>query len=148
MWRKISLPAAAVAVVSVLLLAGCGKGDETTSAGAQPAPGPTTVVPTTVTTVPATTSTTAAPACPTISFSSNPDDKASDIKTVGVSCTEAEPLIRNVGAQVKGEGGPAKVESGDGYTCLRVSARAGDHGPGSAIFECTNGAKKVTFTRT
>jgi hypothetical protein len=147
MWRKISAPAAAVAVAAVLLLAGCGQGDETTSAGAQ-AQTPTTVVPTTVTTVPATTPTTAAPTCPNVSFSSNTDDKASEIKTVGVSCTEAEPLIRNVGAQVKGDGGPARVESGDGYVCLRTNARAGDHGPASAIFECTNGAKKVTFTRT
>jgi hypothetical protein len=95
--------------------------------------------------VPATTTT--VPTCANVSFSSNPEDRASDVKATGLSCAEAEALVRAVGPQVKGDGGPARVEA-DGFVCSRVSARAGDHGPPSAIFECTNGAKKVTFVRT
>ncbi len=142
---KIFRPAWAAAALALLVLAGCGEADETTSAGAQVTPTPTTVAPATTTTVARTTTT--GPACANVSFSSNTDDKASDIKATGLTCTEAEALVRNVGLLVKGEGGPARVES-DGFVCTRVNARAGDHGPASAIFECTNGAKKVTFTRT
>jgi hypothetical protein len=138
-------PAWAIAALALVVLAGCGDKDETTSAGAQ-ADVPTTVAPTTTTTTIARTTTTA-PSCANVSFSSNTDDKASDIKATGLTCAEAEALVKTVGAQVKGDGGPARVES-DGFVCLRVNARAGDHGPAAALFECTSGAKKVTFTRT
>jgi hypothetical protein len=146
MWRNISRPASAIAVVALLVLAGCGGGDQATSAGALAQVPPTTVASTTSTTVPATT-TTAAPTCANVGFSSNSDDRASDIRATGLSCTEAEALVRKIGPQVSGDGGPSRVES-DGFVCLRTSARAGDHGPPSAVFECTSGAKKVTFVRT
>jgi hypothetical protein len=145
MWRGISRPASTIAVVALLALSGCGGGDQQTSAGAQATSPPTTVRPTTSTTVPVTT--TKVPNCADVSFSSNIDDRASEIKATGLSCAEAEALVRNVGPQVKGDGGPARVEA-DGFVCNRVSAHAGDHGPPSAFFECTNGAKKVAFTRT
>lgn len=146
MLRSISRPASAVAMaVALLVLSGCGDSDQETSAGAQATAPPTTVRPTTSSTAPATTTT--VPSCGNVSFSSDPVDRASDVKATGLSCAEAEALVRNVGPQVKGDGGPARVEA-DGFVCLRTSARAGDHGPPSAIFECTSGAKKVTFVRT
>jgi hypothetical protein len=145
MWRNISRPSA-VAIVALFALAGCGGGDQATSAGAQATVPPTSIAPTTATTVPATT-TTAAPTCANVGFSSNSDDRASDIRAAGLSCTDAEALVRKVGPQVSGDGGPSRVEA-DGFVCIRTSARAGDHGPPSAVFECTSGAKKVTFVRT
>lgn len=144
MWRGISRPASAIAFVGLLVLSGCGGGDQETSAGAQ-ATSPSTTVKSTTTSAPATTTT--VPTCANVGFSSNTDDRASDMKATGLSCTEAEALVRSVGPQVKGDGGPARVEA-DGFVCVRVSARAGDHGPPSAIFECTSGTKKVTFVRT
>ena len=146
MVRSISRPASAVAlVVALLVMSGCGGGDQETSAGAQATVPPTTVGPTTSSTAPATTTT--VPTCGSVSFSSDPVDRASDIKATGLSCAEAEALVRNVGPQVKGDGGAARVEA-DGFVCLRTSARAGDHGPPSATFECTSGARKVAFVRT
>jgi hypothetical protein len=147
MSRNISGPAAAFAVAGLLVLAGCGGGDQATSAGAQ-----ATVPPTTATAVPATTTTvasttTTAPACANVSFSSNSTDRASEIRATGLSCAEAEALVAKVGPQVSGDGGPARVEA-DGFACVRTSARSGDHGPPSSIFECTSGARKVTFVRT
>jgi hypothetical protein len=147
MWRNIFRPAPAVAVGALLLLAGCGGGDQATSAGAQ-----ATASSTTSTTRPATTTsiaptTTTAPACANVSFSSNADDRASEIKATGLSCADAEALVRKVGPQVVGDGGPSRVDS-DGFVCNRTSARSGDHGPASAIFECINGPSKVVFTRT
>jgi hypothetical protein len=145
MWRTISRPASALAIVAALVLSGCGEGDKETSAGAQAASPSTTVTPTSPTTAaaPATT----APTCTNVTFSSNPDDRASDIKATGLSCAEAEALVRTVGPQLKGDGGPSRVEA-DGFVCARLSARAGDHGPPSAFFECASGTKKVTFIRT
>jgi hypothetical protein len=145
MWRTISRSASAIAIVALLVLSGCGEGDDETSAGAQATSPPTTVRPTSSTTAPAPATT--VPTCADVTFSSNPDDRASEIKATGASCTEAEALVRTVGPQVKGDGGPARVEA-DGFVCTRVSARAGDHGPPSAIFECASGTKKVTFVRT
>lgn len=146
MWRSISRPASAIVIVALFVLTGCGGGDQETSVGAQATAPPTSVRPTTSTTVLATTATTAS-TCASVAFSSNTDDRASDIKATGLSCPEAEALVRKVGPEVKGDGGPARVET-EGFVCVRTSARAGDHGPPSAIFECTSGARKVTFVRT
>ena len=146
MWRQISRPAPALAVLALLALAGCGEGEQTTSAGAQVTTPTTSVAPTTAATVAATTTTAAAARCADVSFSSNPDDKASEVKATGLSCAEAEALVRKVGPDVKGIGGPAQVTS-DGFVCNRTNARAGDHGPPSATFDCVNGAMRVNFIR-
>jgi hypothetical protein len=72
---------------------------------------------------------------------------ASEIRATGLSCADAEALVRKVGPQVSSVGGPSRVET-DGFVCIRTSARSGDHGPPSSTFECTSGATKVMFVRT
>lgn len=150
MRRTIFRPASASAVAAILLLAGCGEGDEATSAGTVEASLPTTAAPTTVTTVPATTTVapaaTAAARCNSVSFTSNPEDVASDIRATGLSCADAEALVGKIGPQVGSTSSPPRVEA-DGFVCLRASTRSGDHGPPVATFECTSGATKVTFGR-
>jgi hypothetical protein len=146
MWRTLSRPASAVAVVAALALAGCGTGDRATSAGADATPptsgapiGATLPAPTTAT-APSTT----APRCANVTFSG--DDVASDIRGTGLSCTEAEALVQKLGPQLASADGPARVET-DGVVCIRTSLRSGDHGPPLATFECTSGGNKVTFMR-
>lgn len=150
MWGNISRPASVIAVVAVLLLAGCGSDDEATSVGAEATTTPTAGTPTTATTL--SFSTTVAPAsatalrCANVTFSSNSEDVARDITSTGLSCTEAEALVRKIGAQVSSLDGPSRVET-DGFACVRASVRSGDHGPPLATFDCTNGAAKVVFAR-
>jgi hypothetical protein len=146
MWRSISRAAWALAVVGAHLLAGCGT-DKATSAGASAATPPTSGGPTTLLAPTIAPTSTTTPPCANVGFSSNADDRASDIRATGLSCADAEALVRKIGPQVTGDGGPSRVES-DGFVCLRTSARSGDHGPASSVFDCTSGASKITFTRT
>jgi hypothetical protein len=142
-WRNISGSVSALAVGALVVLAGCGGADQATSAGTPP---------TSAATASATTATTVAPsgtgaaACADVSLSSGPTDLASDIKVVGLSCADAAALIGKVGPQVTPAGGPSRVES-DGFVCLPAGSRGTDHGPPSAIFQCTSGAKIVNFVR-
>jgi Cu-Zn family superoxide dismutase len=109
---------------------------------------------TTSTTSPASTTTTRAGAtttaraaatlnCQTIGFTPNSEDAASSVTATGLSCAEAEAFVRIAGRQTS-SGGPAQVTV-EGYRCVRVRS-VQDPLP-QAFYECTNGAKKVTFTR-
>ena len=143
--------AVVVAAVAVFALAGCGEGDETTAgagAGAAQTPSTSAAPATTATTLlPSTTAAAPAPArCTNVSFSSNTEDVATDVRSTGPGCPEAEAFVRKVGTQVSAPSGPPRVEV-DGYVCVRTSVRSGDHGPQLGTFECTSGANKVTFTR-
>jgi hypothetical protein len=149
MWRKTFLPSLVTAAVATLVLTACGGGDQTTSAGAQATTPATGGAPTTAATLPASTAvapTTAAPSCPDVSFSSNPEDVATNITGTGVSCADAQTLVRAVGPQIALTESPTQVAT-NGFTCTRTSLRSGDHGPALATFDCTNGPMKVDFTR-
>ena len=89
--------------------------------------------------------TTTAGACPDVGFAANSDNVASGILATGLSCVEAEALVRKVGVQARSVGGPARVEV-DGFVCVRTAES--DRGLPSSDFECTSGSKKVTFRRT
>jgi Cu-Zn family superoxide dismutase len=116
-------------------------GDATTS---------TTTAPASTTTTSRAGSTTTARAaaatldCQTIAFTPNSEDAASDVRATGLPCAEAEAFVRIAGRQTS-SGGPASVTV-EGYRCVRVR-RLQEPIP-QAFYECTNGAKKVTFTRT
>jgi hypothetical protein len=146
MWRPISRRVSTVAGVALVVLVGCGGGTQATSAGTV-ATAPTTAaaVPAATTTVAQPTTTT--PRCADVGFSANSDDVASEIKATGLSCADAEALVRKVGPQVSAVGGPSPV-SADGFVCTRTSAHSGDHGPPSSTFECISGTTKVAFVRT
>ena len=132
-----------IAAGALLVLAACGEGSVSTATGQ--ATSTTAAAPTTVTTAVAVTTTTA-PRCSNVSFSANAEDVATEIRATGLACSDAEALVRKVGAQANAVESPPKVEA-DGYTCLRTSVRSGDHGPPLGSFECTSGAAKVTFLR-
>ncbi len=130
--------------------------------GSRPATGPAGATPTTVaaavtsttlggatttTRVGATTTTARAGAtldCPSIGFTPNSEDAATSIRATGLSCAEAETFVRAAGARTS-SGGPARVDV-NGYRCVRV--RTVKEPIPQAFYECTNGAKKVTFVRT
>ncbi|HEX2047588.1 MAG TPA: hypothetical protein VHF27_07485 [Acidimicrobiales bacterium] len=84
--------------------------------------------------------------CANVGFTPNSDDVAGGIVAVGMTCAEAEGLVRTVGAQV-GAGGPARVEA-NGFACVRTGQDDGGRGLPSSTFECTSGSKRVTFVRT
>jgi hypothetical protein len=138
-WRNISGSVSALAVGALVVLAGCGGADQATSAG-------TTSPPTRAATASPTTTTTAFVACADVGLPSGPADLASEIRAVGLSCADAAALIAKVGPQVTPAGAPPRVES-DGFVCLAAGTRGTDHGPPSAVFQCTSGAMKVSFVR-
>ena len=82
--------------------------------------------------------------CQTIAFTPASEDAASSVKATGLSCAEAEAFVRIAGRQTS-SGGPAQVTV-EGYRCVRV--RSTQEPIPQAFYECTSGAKKVTFTRT
>jgi len=84
--------------------------------------------------------------CSNVGFTPNSDDVASSVVATGLSCLDAEGLVRAVGARVGATGGPDRLEQGT-FVCIRTARR---DGPGltASDFECTSGTKKVTFTRT
>ncbi len=149
MWRTICRPASVIGVFAVLVLGGCGGGEQETSAGGLGTTPPTSGAPTTAMTLPATTTVAAAGTplrCANVAFSSNTEDVASDIRSTGMNCTEAEAFVRKIGPQMTSVDGPTRVET-DGFACIRTSLRSGDHGAPLATFDCTNGATKVVFVR-
>ena len=81
--------------------------------------------------------------CNTVGFTPDSEDAASDITATGLSCDEAEAFVRVAGTRTS-SGGPDHVEV-SGYRCVRTG-REEDPLPVSR-YECTNGAKKVTFLR-
>jgi superoxide dismutase, Cu-Zn family len=114
-------------------------GDATTTSSTAPAS-------TTTTRAGATTTTARAAGtlnCQTIGFTPNSEDAASSVTATGLSCAEAEAFVRIAGRQTS-SGGPAQLTV-EGYRCVRVRS-VQDPLP-QAFYECTNGAKKVTFTR-
>jgi hypothetical protein len=137
--RRVSAIGALAA--AALLLGGCSDGDGDVATGS-------------------TTSTTAIVATPTSSasvgtggrcadqnFTPNSEDIASAIVATGLSCAEAEAFVRRVGPLVGATGGPAGIEVG-GFACARTGQDDGAYGIPSADYECTDGARTVTFHRT
>lgn len=118
--------------------------------GTEPATA-TTSTPTTslsTTTSSTTTSTTAGSSgaaldCGTVGFTPASEDAASQIKATGVSCEEARTFVEAAGARTS-SGGPQRVTV-NGYRC--VLTRSVDDPLPYADYECTNGSKKITFTR-
>jgi hypothetical protein len=136
----------------LLVLGACGDDGEESEVGAATTttsvvPATTTApLPTTTTTRRATaTSTTAAVTrdCETVGFTPNTEDAASSIKATGLSCAEAEAFVRVAGRQTS-VGGPAQLDV-EGYRCVQV--RTVEDPLPQALYECTNGPRKVTFVR-
>jgi hypothetical protein len=84
--------------------------------------------------------------CADVGFTPNSDDVAGGIVAAGMTCAEAEALVRTVGQQVQSLGGPSRVEA-SGFVCVRTSQDDGSRGLPSSTFECTSGSKRVTFVR-
>jgi hypothetical protein len=153
--RAVARAAPWLLAVAVLLVA-CGEGDDGDAGPSQTAaptttaaPGTTAAPSTTSTTIARTTSTTVRSTqgtvrCSSVGFTPNSDNVASEIVATGLSCTEAEALVRAVGGPL-GPGGPERA-SANGFTCV-LTGRSSE-GLESATYECTNGARKVTFRRT
>ncbi|MDQ4132093.1 MAG: hypothetical protein M3179_02550 [Actinomycetota bacterium] len=90
--------------------------------------------------------TTAAPRtldCGTVAFTPQSEDAASQIKATGLSCAEAQSVVRVVGEQTSA-GGPAALDA-QGYHCVRTGGQE-DPLP-QAFYECTKGSQKITFVR-
>ena len=114
------------AVATVLFLAACG-GEDDPSLG------------------PAPTTTQAASECQQVAFTPDSEDLASDIRAYGLSCEEAEAVVRTAGPSLTAVGGPDSREVND-FRCVRTSATQ-DPIP-TATYECTSGPKRITFVRT
>jgi hypothetical protein len=89
--------------------------------------------------------TTSASACQNVGFTPNSDDLASDIVAVGLTCAEAEALVRKAGVQARAIGEPTRFDI-DGFTCVRVAFS--DRFLPSSDWSCTSGSRQVTFHRT
>jgi Cu-Zn family superoxide dismutase len=81
--------------------------------------------------------------CQTVAFTPNSEDAASQIKATGVTCAEAEAFVRTAGQRTS-SGGPQSLTV-DGYRCV-LTRSVQDPLP-QAFYECTNGARKITFVR-
>lgn len=82
--------------------------------------------------------------CRNVSFTPNSDDAASSIVAENMLCSEAEALVRKVGAPL-GFNGDATAQA-DRFRCVGTGQE--DVTQPMATYQCTNGTKKVTFTRT
>ena len=89
--------------------------------------------------------TTSAGPCADVGFAPNSDNLASGIIAAGMSCAEAEALVRRVGARLVAVGGPERLES-EGFVCVRTAQS--DYGLPSSDYECSSGSKRVAFHRT
>lgn len=99
--------------------------------GTRPGPAPTT---------------TAAPRtldCGTVAFTPQSEDAASQIRATGLSCADAQAVVRVVGERTSA-GGPAALDA-EGYHCVQTGSEE-DPLP-QASYECTSGSKKITFVR-
>lgn len=81
--------------------------------------------------------------CQPIAFTPNSEDAASSVTATGLTCAEAEAFVRLAGRRTS-SGGPAQVDV-EGFRCVRVRSVV-DPLP-QAFYECTSGARTVTFTR-
>lgn len=139
---------AAIAVVGLVACSGGGGGTATAIPDTAPTTSDTVAASTTTApTSTSTTTTTVRPAgpCTNVGFSPNSDNAAGGIVANGLTCAEAEALVRKVGLQVRSIGGPSRVEV-DGFACERT-AQSDLHMP-TSTFTCTSGTKSVTFVRT
>jgi hypothetical protein len=101
----------------------------------------TTIAVLTSTTVPGTSQ------CADQAFTPNTEDVAADVVATGLPCAEVEVFLRKVGPLVGATGGPAQITV-DGFDCVRTRQDDGTYGLPSADYECTSGAREVTFRRT
>jgi len=85
--------------------------------------------------------------CADQNFTPNSEDIAGDVVATGLSCAEAEAFLRKVGPLVGATGGPANITV-DGFACVRTRENDGAYGIPSSDYECTSGARTVTFHRT
>lgn len=83
--------------------------------------------------------------CDDVGFAPASDNLASDIVARGLSCEEAEAVVRKVGGPLGPINGAARGEA-DGFTCVRTSQQQA--GLPSAQYECTRGGQRITFLRT
>lgn len=141
----------AVSLLLALTLVACGGDDE----GEEPAAGGTSTTSESTSTTSAVTTISAAPGttvtrpaqtleCDTVAFTPNSEDAASSITATGLTCDEAEDFVRIAGSRTS-SGGPAQLDV-EGYRCVRV--RSTEDPLPQAFYECTSGAKRVTFVRT
>jgi len=82
--------------------------------------------------------------CNDIPFAPASDNLASSIVATGVSCAEAEALIRKVGGPLGPVNGAPRAEA-DGWECIRTSEN--ERGLPTATYECRNGTRTITFAR-
>jgi hypothetical protein len=82
--------------------------------------------------------------CRNVGFTPNSDDVASSIVAWNMPCSDAEALVRKVGEPL-GFNGDASARA-DGFRCVRTGQE--DRALTMATYTCTNGPKRVTFTRT
>ena len=83
--------------------------------------------------------------CRDIGFTPNSDDVVANIVAYGLSCDEAEVVVRNVAKPLGPVKGAARGEA-NGFVCLRTSQSDG-RGLPSAEYECKRASQRITFTR-
>ncbi len=143
----------AMGILGLVLLAGCGGGDDQPSStstlpttSVAPEVTTTTVAPVT-TTRPAPTETSADPPitrdCPNVIFDNDGENAAYSITATGLSCEDAEAFIQQVRRTLTAVG-PAEADL-EGYHCVRTGQE--DFGMPSSDYRCTAGSKTVTFGR-
>lgn len=116
----------AAAVAALIIMAACGD-DDNPSLG------------------PAPTTTQVASECQQVAFTPDSEDVAADIRAYGLSCEEAEAVVRTAGPTLSAQDGPASHEVND-FRCVRTSAT--QEPIPTATYECTSGSKRITFVRT
>lgn len=89
--------------------------------------------------------TTSATECRDVAFTPNSEDLAGDLVAVGMTCADAEALVRKVGPQIGPIGEPSRVEV-DGFACLRTSSS--ERFLPTSTWSCRSGSRQVTFVRT
>ena len=82
--------------------------------------------------------------CNDIGFAPNSDNLATNIVAKGVTCPEAEALVRKVGPPLGPINGAERAEA-DGWVCVRTSQDLS--GLPTATYECTSGNRTITFIR-
>lgn len=82
--------------------------------------------------------------CNDIPFAPNSDNLASDIVATGVSCAEAEALVRKVGGPLGPVNGAPRAEA-DGWVCVRTGETS--RGLPTATYQCSSGSRTITFVR-
>ncbi len=135
-----------IMAVLALALAACGDDAEPEAALTTTTKAVAAVQAVTTTTNRAPVATTIGPAtssCEPVGFTPDSEDVASDIRATGLSCAAASAFVRAAG-QVTSSGGPQEVHV-EGYHCVRTATYE-EPLPRSS-YECTDGARTVTFVR-